>query len=170
MPRWSISPSWSSANASHGLSTGTGPVDAPPLALRWSIVMQRKSFLERLHRVEDRGRPIADPRIQSAAGGNQEREAAARLLVANADIAFLIEWHGNSSSAECGVPRSIVAHRAVPRQTGGAAEGCLMWQFSPILAGAQPSCVRPARQFDAGAQGETKTPTSPAPCERRHGP
>jgi hypothetical protein len=31
--------------ASHGLSTGTGPVDSPPLALRWSIVMQRKSFL-----------------------------------------------------------------------------------------------------------------------------
>jgi hypothetical protein len=44
MPRWSISPSWSSANASHGLSTGTGPVDSPLLALRWSIVMQRKSF------------------------------------------------------------------------------------------------------------------------------
>src|SRR5580700_9724750 len=44
MPRWSISPSWSSANTSHGLSTGTGPVDSPPLALRWSIVMQRKSF------------------------------------------------------------------------------------------------------------------------------
>ena len=45
MPRWSISPSWSSAKASHGSSTGTGPVDSPPLALRWSIVMQRKSFL-----------------------------------------------------------------------------------------------------------------------------
>src|SRR5258708_38912429 len=45
MPRWSISPSWSSANASHGLSSGTGPVDSPPLALRWSVVMQRKSFL-----------------------------------------------------------------------------------------------------------------------------
>src|SRR3984893_6451332 len=37
--------SWSSANASHGLSTCTGPLDSPPLALRWSIVMQRKSFL-----------------------------------------------------------------------------------------------------------------------------
>ena len=45
MPRWSISPSWSSANASQAFSTGTGPVDSPPLALRWSIVMQRKSFL-----------------------------------------------------------------------------------------------------------------------------
>ena len=27
-----------------GSSTGTGPVDSPPLALRWSIVMQRKSL------------------------------------------------------------------------------------------------------------------------------
>ena len=45
MPRWSISPSWSSAKASHAFSTGTGPVDSPPLALRWSMVMQRKSFL-----------------------------------------------------------------------------------------------------------------------------
>ena len=32
-------------NASHARSAGTGPVDSPPLALRWSIVMQRKSFL-----------------------------------------------------------------------------------------------------------------------------
>ena len=45
MPRWSISPSWSSAKAPHGSSTGIGPLDSPPLALRWSIVMQRKSFL-----------------------------------------------------------------------------------------------------------------------------
>lgn len=45
MPRWSISPSWSSAKASQAFSVGTGPVDSPPLALRWSIVMQRKSFL-----------------------------------------------------------------------------------------------------------------------------
>ena len=45
MPRWSISPNWSSAKASHGSSTGIGPVDSPPVALRWSMVMQRKSFL-----------------------------------------------------------------------------------------------------------------------------
>ena len=45
MPRWSISPSWSSAKASQAFSIGTGPADSPPLALRWSIVMQRKSFL-----------------------------------------------------------------------------------------------------------------------------
>jgi hypothetical protein len=45
MPRWSISPSWSSAKASHGSPVGIGPVDSPPLALRWSIVMTRKSFL-----------------------------------------------------------------------------------------------------------------------------
>ena len=27
MPRWSITPSWSSANAPHGSSTGIGPVE-----------------------------------------------------------------------------------------------------------------------------------------------
>ena len=27
------------------LSTGISPLDSPPFALRWSIVMQRKSFL-----------------------------------------------------------------------------------------------------------------------------
>src|SRR6516225_6939675 len=42
MPRWSITPSWSSAKASQGLSTGTGP---PLVALRWSMVITRKSFL-----------------------------------------------------------------------------------------------------------------------------
>src|SRR5438132_13865063 len=31
--------------ASHGLSTGTGPVDSPPLALPWSVVMQRQSLV-----------------------------------------------------------------------------------------------------------------------------
>jgi len=45
MPRWSISPSWSSAKAPHGSCAGIGPLESPPLALRWSIVMQRKSFL-----------------------------------------------------------------------------------------------------------------------------
>ena len=45
MPRWSIRPNWSSLKALHGSSTGIGPVDSPPVALRWSIVMQRKSFL-----------------------------------------------------------------------------------------------------------------------------
>jgi hypothetical protein len=45
MPRWSITPNWSSANAPQGSSAGTGPVDSPPVALRWSMVMMRKSFL-----------------------------------------------------------------------------------------------------------------------------
>ena len=45
MPRWSITPSWSPAKALHGSSTGTGPVDSPLVALRWSMVITRKSFL-----------------------------------------------------------------------------------------------------------------------------
>ena len=40
-----MTPSWSSAKASHGLSAGTGPVESPLVALRWSMVMTRKSFL-----------------------------------------------------------------------------------------------------------------------------
>ena len=34
MPRWSITPSWSSAKASQGFATGTGPVDSPFVAFR----------------------------------------------------------------------------------------------------------------------------------------
>ena len=45
MPSASITPSWSSANAPHGSSTGTGPVDLPLVALRWSMEITRKSFL-----------------------------------------------------------------------------------------------------------------------------
>src|ERR1700738_3200519 len=45
MSRWSIRPSWSLANAPQGSSTSTGPVDSPPVALRWSMVMTWKSFL-----------------------------------------------------------------------------------------------------------------------------
>ena len=91
MPRWSIRPSWSSANASHGLSTGTGPVDSPPLALRWSMVMHAEVVLELLHDVDHRGRPVADARVQAAAGRRQQREAGADLVVADADIALLVE-------------------------------------------------------------------------------
>ncbi|MBV8120197.1 MAG: hypothetical protein JO081_09710 [Alphaproteobacteria bacterium] len=32
--------------SAQGSSTGSGPLDSPPFALRWSIVMQRKSFLK----------------------------------------------------------------------------------------------------------------------------
>src|SRR5215469_12764433 len=72
--------------------------------------------LELFHRVDHRGRPIADPRVQPAARGHQKREAGARLLIANADIAFLIEWHGSSSCAWCESFRdSGPSYRAAPR-------------------------------------------------------
>jgi hypothetical protein len=41
--------------------------------------------LERVHRVEYRGRPVADARVQPAAGRDQQREARADLLIVNAD-------------------------------------------------------------------------------------
>src|SRR4029077_14305057 len=93
MPRWSINPSWSSAKAPHGSSTGIGPVDSPSLALRWSIVMQRKS----LRHVEHGGLPFRYARVQAAARGHQQREAGADLLIADPDIALLIERGGSRS-------------------------------------------------------------------------
>ena len=47
--------------------------------------------LERFRGVEHCGRPIADTGVQAAAGGDQEREAGADLLVADADAALFIE-------------------------------------------------------------------------------
>ena len=44
--------------------------------------------LEFLHRVDDRVWPIADPRVQAAARGGQQREAGADLLVTDADVAL----------------------------------------------------------------------------------
>jgi len=54
--------------------------------------------LKNLHGVEHRGGPVADPRIQAAARRDEQREAAAGFLVANADVALLVEWHGDGSS------------------------------------------------------------------------
>ena len=48
-----------------------------------------------LGRVEHGGRPVADPRVQAAAGGDQQWEAGTGLLVADADVAFLIKRHGS---------------------------------------------------------------------------
>src|SRR5260370_26014271 len=52
---------------------------------------------EDLHRVEHCGRPIADPRVQAPAGGDQQRKTGANFLVADANVAFFVERHGNSS-------------------------------------------------------------------------
>jgi hypothetical protein len=53
--------------------------------------------LELFHRIENGGLPVADARIQSAARDNQQREAGADLLIANANVTLLIERHGNHS-------------------------------------------------------------------------
>src|SRR6266851_65349 len=50
--------------------------------------------LERLRRVKHRGGPIADPGVQAPAGGDQQWEAGADLLIADADVAFLVKRHG----------------------------------------------------------------------------
>src|SRR5215472_7193351 len=130
--------------------------------------------LERLHRVEHRSRPIADPRVQPATRGHQKREAGARLLIADADIAFLIEWHGSSSSASSGSPPTMRS-----QEPQGLARRRSLWvrlfdEFKAIYAAISSSNATPARKFEAAAQGSTRTPTSRAlhercvPFERAH--
>jgi hypothetical protein len=53
--------------------------------------------LECLRRVEHRSRPVADLRVQAAAGSDQQREARACFLVADADVSFFVKRHGSSS-------------------------------------------------------------------------
>src|SRR5438105_9049433 len=101
MPRWSISPSWSSAKASHGSPVGIGPVLSPPFALRWSIVMQRKSSLNASIALNTAVGQFADPRVQAAAGSDQQWEAGAGLLVADPNVAFFVERHGSLSPTMC---------------------------------------------------------------------
>src|SRR5262249_55690516 len=49
--------------------------------------------LEFFHRVEHRGRPIADAGVQAPAWGDQQREASASFLVTDADVALFIKRH-----------------------------------------------------------------------------
>ena len=51
--------------------------------------------LEGLHRVEHGSRPIANLRVQAALGGDQQWEAGACLLVADANVTFFVERHGS---------------------------------------------------------------------------
>src|SRR5882672_12557663 len=50
--------------------------------------------LERFHRVEHRGRPVAHAGVQAPAGSDEQWEARANHLVADADVTLFIEWHG----------------------------------------------------------------------------
>src|SRR5580693_6748839 len=91
MPRWSISPIWSSAKALHGSSSGIGPVDSPPVALRWSMVMQRKSFLKTSIALNTAPGQPPIREFQASAREDQQRKARADLHVTDADVAFFIE-------------------------------------------------------------------------------
>src|SRR6185437_4123905 len=52
--------------------------------------------LERLRRVEDGGWPVADAGVEATARRHQQRETGAAFLIADADIAALIEGHRRS--------------------------------------------------------------------------
>ena len=86
--------------------------------------------LELFHRIDRSGRPVADPRVQAAAGGHEKREAGADRLVADADIALLIRRHG------------ILSLSVAPASVGGGPDICAVGssksrEFNPILAFAQ---------------------------------
>jgi hypothetical protein len=59
--------------------------------------------LERRHRIKHGGRPIGDARVQAAAGGDQQGEAGAGLLVADADLALLKKRHDSFSFVQPGL-------------------------------------------------------------------
>src|SRR5207248_6087682 len=92
--------------------------------------------LELLHRVDHRGRPVADTGVQAPTGGDQQWEAGASLLVADADVALVVERHGSLSLS------SVVFHgyscRDEPHEPreGSARHGCA----APLLGGY--SCTR----------------------------
>jgi hypothetical protein len=76
---------WTAGLAAIGVSLVHG--DAPKL------------IAEDVHGVEHGGRPVADPRVQTAAGGHQERKARSGFLVSDPDAPFLIIRHAIPSPA-----------------------------------------------------------------------
>jgi hypothetical protein len=60
-----------------------------------------KVVLERFHGVEHSGGPIADAGVQAPTGGDQQWEAGAGLLVADADVALVVKRHGSLSLQGC---------------------------------------------------------------------
>src|SRR4029077_1278068 len=71
--------------------------------------------LKGLHRVEHGGRPIADLRVQAAPGGDQQWEAGACFLVADANVTFFVERHGSFSL------HSVMLADGIPRPPGSRA-------------------------------------------------
>ena len=69
---------------------------------------------ELLHRVDHRGRPVADAGVQAPTGGDQQREAGAGFLIANADVALFVKRHGSLSSE--GFERRPMFYALFPRE------------------------------------------------------
>src|SRR5262249_43833834 len=80
--------------------------------------------LECFHRVEHRGRPIADAGVQAPAGGDQQREASASFLVTDADVAFFIKRHV-----------SLSLHNVVSSSRAGT------WRRRSVTGTSVPECA-----------------------------
>src|SRR4029077_8867533 len=76
--------------------------------------------LEFLRRVEHGRWPFCHARVQAPSGGDQQREAGAHLLVADPDIAFLIERRGGRLWPGW---RGLTQHRLGGRQFGCCSAG-----------------------------------------------
>src|SRR3954452_10865587 len=96
MPRWSMKPQLVIGEGAPRVidRDRTGGFAAAGVALVHGDAPE--VVFENLHRVEHRGRPVADPRVQAAARGDQQRKARTDLLVPDADVAFFVERGGGS--------------------------------------------------------------------------
>src|SRR5262245_38632659 len=73
--------------------------------------------LELVERVERVGREARDRGVQPATGDDQQREAGTNLLIVDADVAFLVKWHGSLSlHSVVFCVRSRIAQTREPRE------------------------------------------------------
>jgi hypothetical protein len=74
---------------------GGGDRAAGFAAIRVALVHRDATelVLEQCHRIEHRSRPVADARVQAAAGDKKQRKAVPGFLVTDADIVLLVKRH-----------------------------------------------------------------------------
>src|SRR6266446_3599558 len=118
--------------------------------------------LELVERVERVGREARHRGVQPATGDDQQREAGTDLLIVDADVALLIQWHGRLSLHSVVFRgRSPIAQPREPLECSER-HGCA----APLLCGY--SCTRSgAAGQDWRQPGEDRTSTSSTSLKRR---
>src|SRR5262249_20217935 len=95
-----------------------------------------------------RGRPVTDAGVQAPTGGDQQREARASLLVADADVALVVEWHGSLSL------HSVVFHGC----------SCSDEPHEPRESAERHACVAPLPRDGVGEGHAVDGLPFPRPC------